>query len=202
LNSNAYGNGLSYHAGIQVRDNDDDMAGKFVINGNGSGWLLKASYSSNIIDFNCEKLKLATDLYTGRDISTGLVVFKKSLTTDASYIIDTVPIDVSNIFFKDNTLSTSSLQKIISNVDVSGTLKISNTTESTSLSSGSFQVNGGASVNANVFVGNNLYVHGGNSIINRLGLGLGSSATTVGQTYALEISGNMSQILGGYIVQW
>ena len=127
LNDEINGDGVSQFGGLFIRDYDKNEAGYIIVNENIDGWLMKAPNHPNIIDINCKNLNLEEkyDMYTNQPIDTGLVVFKKNTNPfpDSSYVLQTVPFDVSNIFLKDHQSPETSkdfLQTITSNVKING----------------------------------------------------------------------------------
>jgi hypothetical protein len=211
------GNNISHGGGLYIRDFNNDNAGYIAVSGNEEGWLLKGSANGTVIHFDCSNLQIPTnDLYTGHTINNGFMYIKNS-TIDASYSIQTAPFDMSNIFFKDNTLSTSIKQYIISNIETSGNIVITNVSNATTTSSGSLNTSGGVGITKDVYIGGLLNMTGnsiivnkpainkytntildvsGNAIITRLGL----NTTAVNSNYTLEVIGDISQ--NGYIYQW
>ena len=116
-------------AGFAVQDASLATAGFFTVNCGGDGFLMKGPTSSNIVDFYLEGLKYdqKTNFGNQSEIHNGIMV----LTTDrkitsaagnpiVTYSVSVKPIDISNIFLRDDLVTDPSFQRILTSVAVVG----------------------------------------------------------------------------------
>ena len=121
---------LKLLAGISIANNSDNYSGLIVVSNDSNGYYFKAPSSPNIVNLNIGSLTLPQNaipqqqaLTSSQNISinNGILV----LTTDttnrnyANYGIKVNPIDISNIFLRDIT-STTTYQQVLTNVGISG----------------------------------------------------------------------------------
>ena len=138
-------------AGFAVRDASLNTSGFFTVSCNGDGYYMKGPTSSNIIEFYLEGLKYSTNTNFGNQsvIKNGIMV----LTTDrkitssqnnpiVTYSVSVKPIDISNIFLRDDLVNDPSFQRILTSVCVVGDLSLNKR----------LFVSGDASFNSRIFI--------------------------------------------------
>jgi UDP-3-O-[3-hydroxymyristoyl] glucosamine N-acyltransferase len=116
-------------AGFAIQDASLSTAGFFTVDSSGSGFLMKAPASNNIVQMYTDSLTYgATNFGNRSNIRNGILV----LTTDFSlnspingnplipYSITVKPIDISNIFLRDDLVTDPSFQRILTSVCVVG----------------------------------------------------------------------------------
>ena len=116
-------------AGFGIQDASLSTAGFFTVDSSGSGFYMKAPASNNIVQLYTDSLKYgATNFGNRSNIRNGILV----LTTDFSlnspingnplvtYSITVKPIDISNIFLRDDLVTDPSFQRILTSVCVVG----------------------------------------------------------------------------------
>uniref|UniRef100_A0A6C0JPL1 Peptidase S74 domain-containing protein n=1 Tax=viral metagenome TaxID=1070528 RepID=A0A6C0JPL1_9ZZZZ len=142
-------------AGFAIRDASLNTSGFFTVSCNGDGYYMKAPTSTNIIEFYLEGLKYSTNTNFGNQsvIKNGIMV----LTTDrkitssqnnpiVTYSVSVKPIDVSNIFLRDDLVNDPSFQRILTSVCVVGDLSLNKR----------LFVSGDVSMNSRLFVSNDV----------------------------------------------
>jgi hypothetical protein len=141
-------------AGISIAKDNDNYAAYMIVSNDTSGYVFKAAGSTNAVNLNVGSLTFTskgTGLYSTNNINNGILV----LTTDnstrnyANYAITVKPIDVSNIFLRDNMSSTDTTQQIASKVKINDDLTI--------LSNFCLFVGGDTSLNGNLFAKGPIY---------------------------------------------
>lgn len=210
---------VSRYAGLYICDNSNNDAAYIRINYNRNGFLIKSPESTNILNINTTNITLtnATDFITGNSIDTGLLVFKHTDdgagTGNIVKTIGTASIDVSNIFIKDHSLSTNTLQYIPTNTSISGILRIlpknSITTDSTNYTTGAIVITGGLGIsgsvhtNSSVSAGGIMYCKSGTvstnyttgSLVVTGGVGVSGEIFTSGNVfvgYGVKVLGNIT----------
>jgi len=116
-------------AGFAIQDASLSTAGFFTVDSSGSGFYMKAPASNNIVQMYTDSLTYgATNFGNRSNIRNGIMV----LTTDFSlnsgvngnplvtYSITVKPIDISNIFLRDDLVTDPSFQRILTSVCVVG----------------------------------------------------------------------------------
>jgi predicted acyltransferase (DUF342 family) len=116
-------------AGFGIQDASLSTAGFFTVDSSGSGFYMKAPASNNIVQLYTDSLKYGSTNFGNRsNIRNGILV----LTTDFSlnspingnplvtYSITVKPIDISNIFLRDDLVTDPSFQRILTSVCVVG----------------------------------------------------------------------------------
>jgi len=116
-------------AGFAIQDASLSTAGFFTVDSSGSGFYMKAPASKNIVQMYTDSLTYgATNFGNRSNIRNGILV----LTTDFSlnspingnslvpYSITVKPIDISNIFLRDDLVTDPSFQRILTSVCVVG----------------------------------------------------------------------------------
>jgi hypothetical protein len=118
--------------GIGIADGPDVSAGYIFISASSTGYIFKTPKSLNVVNLNIGSLTLPdgrppkqTTSNILNDISNGILVLTRDYDTSdkANYAITVKPIDISNIFLRDNT-SLANYQQILTNVGVSGDLTV------------------------------------------------------------------------------
>ena len=228
--------GTSKGAGLWFRDYSLNSAGYIVVNPTIDGFLLKApsaDISDNVLNIrttDLTNLGSSHDVVNNNPITNGFMMIRPSQSvygsnvnnTNGNYTVTLAPFDVSNILLKDSTVhvSTAGQQFITSDVGIGGSLFITNTTDSSGVSSGSVQLSGGASIAKNVFVGGvldisnttdsiglgngALVVSGGASIMKTVNIGGGVDVSGImilgSNTNAVDLSSGSLQVRGGMSV--
>jgi UDP-3-O-[3-hydroxymyristoyl] glucosamine N-acyltransferase len=190
LNDGTTNPGVSVGSGVRIRDNGIDDAAFMLISTDMHGLLLKTTASPNVLNINTGNIQL-----TDSSVRVGLVTLKRSTldvnnVLDSSFTMMAADIDVSNIMLKDWRVSDQYTQTAITNIrifgntDICGNLYIHNTTNSTAIDTGAFQIRkgGGASISGNLFVGGILHMDSP-IIVNKL-------ATSINPNMMMDISGN------------
>jgi len=190
LNDGTTNPGVSVGSGIRIRDNGIDDAAFMLISTDMHGLLLKTTDSTNVLNINTGNIQLIDS-----SVRVGLVTLKRSTldvnnVLDSSFTMMAADIDVSNIMLKDWRVSDQYTQTAITNIrifgntDICGNLYIHNTTNSTAIDTGAFQIRkgGGASISGNLFVGGILHMDSP-IIVNKL-------ATSINPNMMMDISGN------------
>lgn len=118
-------------AGISIKDSSNNFAGYMLVSNDASGYYFKAPGPDNVVNLNIGKLQLPsgfpTQLNISNNIQNGILVLSKDVDVqnNASYGITVKPIDISNVFLRDGTsTSTNTYQQITTNVGVSGELTV------------------------------------------------------------------------------
>jgi len=156
-------------AGLAITDGSHSAAGFLTVNTDGTGYIFKGPFSSNMVELYCDGLKYPyyTNFGNQSKINNGIMVLTKerNITTYAdTYSISVKPIDISNILLKDETVDDLSFQRILTSVGIVADL---------SLNSRLF-VNGDVSMNSRLFVtgdvsmGSRLFINGDVSMNSRL----------------------------------
>ena len=117
--------------GLSIKDLSNNYAGYIVVSSDTSGYYFKATGSNNRVNLNVGSLQwpsgFPTSLNISNNIQNGIMVLTKDTTTqnNADYAITVKPIDISNVFLRDGTsTSTNTYQQIATNVGVSGDLTV------------------------------------------------------------------------------
>ena len=168
-------------AGISIKDLSNNFAGFMLVSNDTSGYYFKAPGPDNVVNLNIGKLQwpsgFPTQLNISNNIQNGILVLSKDsdVQNNAAYGITVKPIDISNVFLRDGTAtSTNTYQQITTNVGVSGDLTVMLNNRlfvycDTSLNSRllvysdvSFSrrlfVSGDVSMNSNLYVANSLCI--------------------------------------------
>ena len=118
-------------AGITIKDMSNNNAGYMVVSNDTSGYYFKATGSDNTVNLNVGTLQwppgFPTQLNISNNIQNGILVLSKdtNIQNRAYYGITVKPIDISNVFLRDGTpTSTNTYQQIATNVGVSGDLTV------------------------------------------------------------------------------
>jgi hypothetical protein len=118
-------------AGISIKDLSNNNAGFMVVSNDTSGYYFKATGSDNTVNLNIGTLQwppgFPTQLNISNNIQNGILVLSKdtNIQNRAYYGITVKPIDISNVFLRDGTpTSTNTYQQIATNVGVSGDLTV------------------------------------------------------------------------------
>jgi hypothetical protein len=118
-------------AGISIKDLSNNFAGYMLVSNDTSGYYFKAPGPDNVVNLNIGKLQwppgFPTQLNISNNIQNGILVLSKDVDVqnNASYGITVKPIDISNVFLRDGTAtSTNTYQQITTNVGVSGDLTV------------------------------------------------------------------------------
>jgi acetyltransferase-like isoleucine patch superfamily enzyme len=174
--------GMSYGAGIYIREDNSDLAGQILVNPNMSGFVLKAPRSTNVVNFETNAMVLPPGL--GR----GIITIVPTTTLDGSnYTIARGVVDISDIEFLDASLNNRLMRNPVTTATQVNTQVING-----QLSMSGLYVN---KLEATV-IGNAQVDISGNAIVSRMGLG----SSVVRPEYVLDISGNAFS--NGAILQW
>jgi len=116
-------------AGFAIQDASLSTAGFFTVDSSGTGFYMKAPASNNIVQMYTDSLTYgATNFGNRSNIRNGILV----LTTDFSlnsgingsplvpYSITVKPIDISNIFLRDDLVTDPSFQRVLTSVCITG----------------------------------------------------------------------------------
>jgi hypothetical protein len=165
----------SSNAGVYFYDfsGGNPEAGFLKNSDNRTSMIFKATYSSNSIAL---EMPLLIPSFTNNKKNNILILQNSKELTDASFSIVSANIDISGIFIRDNSNSTSTNQIVNSDVAIIGNLMINKNTHSIP--------------NADVDIS-------GNSIISKLGIGTNS----VNSNCTLDVSGDIHHSTG-WIVQF
>ena len=161
-------------SGIHIGDNGSLDAGYMVVSYDRAGYVFKSPASNNVVKLDISGLLLPS---TNSKIVSLRQPSGANETIDSNYVISATSIDVSNVFLKNDSISTATQQVVDTSMSVLGTMSIGKYTTLTA--------------NAKLDVS-------GNAIVSRLGVGTNS----VNSAYALEINGNVFQGSGGFIWQF
>ena len=117
--------------GLAIKDLSYNYQGYIAVSNDTSGYYFKATGSDNRVNLNVGSLQWPTGFPTSLNISNniqnGIMVLTKDTNTqnNADYAITVKPIDISNVFLRDGTsTSTNTYQQIATNVGVSGDLTV------------------------------------------------------------------------------
>ena len=117
--------------GLAIKDLSYNYQGYIAVSSDTSGYYFKATGSDNRVNLNVGSLQwpngFPTSLNISNNIQNGIMVLTKDTNTqnNADYAITVKPIDISNVFLRDGTsTSTNTYQQIATNVGVSGDLTI------------------------------------------------------------------------------
>ena len=195
LSGTTSGGSLSKLAGVYIREFNNNNAGYVAVNNALSGYLLKATNNSNVLNIDVSGLNLTsqTDATTGT-MKNGIVILRNSTDTDSSYNIGMSWFDASNVFLKnylDASASTTN-QVVPSDVLIKGNLKSTSTLDSGGVGSGAFVVGGGVGISKACFIGTTLSVGGASTLNNTL--------SVTGITTVSNITDSTSSISGALIV--
>lgn len=174
--------GTSFGAGIYIREDNSDQAGQILINPNMSGFFLKATRSTNIVNFETELMKLPAGL--GRGI---LTIVPTSTSDGSNYTVARGVVDISDIQFLDASLNNRVMRNPVTTLTQVNTQVINGNLLMTGLYVNKLEA---------TVVGNAQVDISGNAIVSRMGLG----ASIVRPSYVLDISGNTFS--NGAILQW
>ena len=174
--------GSSYGAGLYIREDDSDQAGQILINPNMSGFVLKATRSPNVVNFETNAMVLPAGL--GR----GILTIVPTTTGDGSnYTVARGVVDISDIAFLDASLNFRVMRNPTSTLTQVNTQVIDGNLAMTGLYVNKLEA---------TVIGNAQVDIAGNVIMSRLGLG----ASVVRPSYVLDINGNTFS--NGTILQW
>ena len=174
--------GTSGGAGIYIRENNSDTAGQILINSNRTGFLLKATNSSNIVNFETNDMVLPPGL--GR----GIITIVPTTTGDGSnYTIARGVVDISDIQMLDASLNNRVMRNPVTTATQVNTQVIDGKLSMTGLYVNKLEA---------TVIGNAQVDISGNAIVSRMGLG----SSVVRPAYVLDISGNTFS--NGTILQW
>ena len=172
----------SFGAGIYIREDGNDEAGRILVNPNMSGFFLKAPRSSNIVNFETGGMVLPPGL--GR----GILTIVPSTTLDGSnYTIARGVVDISDIQMLDASLNNRVMRNPVTTATQVNTQVIDGKLSMTGLYVNKLEAT--VVANAQVDVA-------GNAIVSRMGLG----SSSVRPAYVLDINGNTFS--NGTILQW
>jgi len=117
--------------GLAIKDLSYNYQGYIAVSSDTSGYYFKATGSDNRVNLNVGSLQwpngFPTSLNISNNIQNGIMVLTKDTNTqnNADYAITVKPIDISNVFLRDGTsTSTNTYQQIATNVGVSGDLTV------------------------------------------------------------------------------
>lgn len=117
--------------GLAIKDLSYNYQGYIAVSNDTSGYYFKATGSDNRVNLNVGSLQWPngppTSLNISNNIQNGIMVLTKDTNTqnNADYAITVKPIDISNVFLRDGTsTSTNTYQQIATNVGVSGDLTL------------------------------------------------------------------------------
>ena len=117
--------------GLAIKDLSNNYQGYIAVSSDTSGYYFKATGSDNRVNLNVGSLQWPngppTSLNISNNIQNGIMVLTKDTNTqnNADYAITVKPIDISNVFLRDGTsTSTNTYQQIATNVGVSGDLTL------------------------------------------------------------------------------
>jgi len=156
---------LNSAVGIGIADGKDVSAGYIFISASSKGYIFKTPKSPNVVNLNIGSLTLPsgpppkqTTSNILNSITNGILVLTRDEDTSdrANYAITVKPIDISNIFLRDNT-SLANYQQILTNVGVSGDLTV--------------MLNNRLMVYSDVSFNSRLYVYSDSSFCNRVFVG-------------------------------
>ena len=174
--------GTSYGAGLYIREDNSDTAGQILVNPNMSGFFLKATRSTNIVNFETNNMVLPPGL--GR----GILTIVPSTTLDGSnYTIARGVVDISDIQMLDASLNNRVMRNPVTTATQVNTQVIDGKLSMTGLYVNKLEA---------TVVGNAQVDVAGNAIVSRMGLGTSS----VRPAYVLDINGNTFS--NGTILQW
>jgi hypothetical protein len=174
--------GTSYGAGIYIREDDSDTAGQILVNPNMSGFFLKATRSTNIVNFETDDMVLPDGL------ERGIITIVPSTTLDGS----NYTIARGNVYISDIDLLDASLNNRVMRNHVTTLTQVDTQVIDGKLSTTGLYVN---KLEATV-IDNAQVDIAGNAIVSRMGLG----SSVVRPEYVLDISGNT--FTNGTILQW
>ena len=174
--------GSSYGAGLYIREDGSDQAGQILINPNMTGFFLKSTRSTNIVNLETNAMVLPAGL--GR----GILTIVPTTTGDGSnYTVARGVVDISDIAFLDASLNFRVMRNPTSTLTQVNTQVIDGKLSMTGLYVNKLEA---------TVIGNAQVDIAGNVIMSRLGLG----ASVVRPSYVLDISGNTFS--NGTILQW
>ena len=174
--------GTSYGAGLYIREDNSDTAGQILVNPNMTGFFLKATRSTNIVNFETNNMVLPPGL--GR----GILTIVPSTTLDGSnYTIARGVVDISDIQMLDASLNNRVMRNPVTTATQVNTQVIDGKLSMTGLYVNKLEA---------TVVGNAQVDVAGNAIVSRMGLGTSS----VRPAYVLDINGNTFS--NGTILQW
>jgi hypothetical protein len=186
-----YTNGvLNTAVGIGIADGKNVNAGYIFISASSTGYIFKTPQSLNVVNLNIGSLTLPdgrppkqTTSNILNDISNGILVLTRDYDTSdkANYAITVKPIDISNIFLRDNT-SLANYQQILTNVGISGDLTV--------------MLNNRLMVYSDVSFNSRLYVYSDSSFCNRVFVG-GDVSLNSRLTVYNDVSFNTRLFVGG-----
>jgi photosystem II stability/assembly factor-like uncharacterized protein len=201
LNDQVTGANQSAFSGLNIRDNDVDNAGYFLVNGQMNGFLFKSQKSENRVNLDVSGLSLASS-----GLTQGFVVLKPNVVVgvSADYTITTGLVNIKDI----QSLDTSLNRRVERNPTT--------TTATTQVIDTKIMATG-LYVNKGVdnYIANSQMDINGNAFISKLGLGTSS----VNSSYTLDVAGSAKVLnnldvsgslsvqtniyaYGGTIIQW
>ena len=228
LNSDISGSQTSAGAGLYIRDNNNDVAGFLVVDPSMDGFLFKApsSQTNNVVQIQCNDLVSVTtkrDIMSGLPLSRGLLMVQPSTNSHSTVSVVSTPFDVHSVLLGNSAITptTNGQQVISTDVGLYGITFVENPANLYALSSGAFQLAGGASITGNMYVGGNmislnttdsssigtgaLVLAGGAGMGGNLHVGGNLTLTNVmrltSQQNAYDVSSGALMVLGGASIQ-
>ena len=184
----------SPNCGIKFGENGKKDAGYFLISNDMGGFIMKSTTATNVV-----KLDVSNLVYNGAG-NQGIITLSKlspGIGIDASYSIQSSNIDLSNVFLKNWTLSSTNLQTVDTSMSVIGKVAIG---KSSFIANTNIDISGNALVSSRLGVGNTAV--NGAYVFDVLGdSNLGGILNVTGLTKAMgNLAVNQGSVASGYSV--